>query len=254
MAAHGDEHEHTCSARRRRERRLRAWWRHEQFAIRCAVPSATHHSSRRPRRVDAEAQTTAPAPVDENIAPDPAVYPASAPVDEYVVSARVVEYMAPAPVTNLPQNTIENSVEIPGFRSVQGSQTSESVRPAPVRPVKSAETVAVIDFAPPLPAESGPPIRETTPVVEAPLVLMEDDPVGEYVARAPAVTNAERAPVVEHIALAPVVACAALDPVVEHMAPSPAVTHAVQAPVVEHMAAAPAGTYAVRAPEVEYIA
>ena len=43
MAAHGDELEHACSARRRREGRLRAWWRHEQFAIRCAVASATHH-------------------------------------------------------------------------------------------------------------------------------------------------------------------------------------------------------------------
>ena len=43
------EHEHGCSARRRRERRLRAWWRHEQFAIRCAVASATHHSAYRPR-------------------------------------------------------------------------------------------------------------------------------------------------------------------------------------------------------------
>ena len=35
------------SARRRRERRLRAWWRHEQFAIRCAVACASHHSHMR---------------------------------------------------------------------------------------------------------------------------------------------------------------------------------------------------------------
>ena len=57
LAAHGHEHEHACSARRRRGRRLRSWWRHEQFAIRCAVASATDHSARRPRHVDAEAQT-----------------------------------------------------------------------------------------------------------------------------------------------------------------------------------------------------
>ena len=35
------------SARRRRERRLRAWFRHEQFAIRCALASAMHHSHMR---------------------------------------------------------------------------------------------------------------------------------------------------------------------------------------------------------------
>ena len=58
MAAHGDEPEHACSARRRRERRLRAWWRHEQFAFQCAIASATHHSANRSRRVDAETQTT----------------------------------------------------------------------------------------------------------------------------------------------------------------------------------------------------
>ena len=32
------------SARRRRERRLRAWWRHEQASVSAAVVSALHHS------------------------------------------------------------------------------------------------------------------------------------------------------------------------------------------------------------------
>ena len=32
-------------ARRRRERRLRAFWKHELFAVRCAVATATHHSA-----------------------------------------------------------------------------------------------------------------------------------------------------------------------------------------------------------------
>ena len=60
MAAHGDEHELACSARRTHERRLRSWWRHDQFAIRCAVASATHHNAYKSRRVDAEAQTEDP--------------------------------------------------------------------------------------------------------------------------------------------------------------------------------------------------
>ena len=41
------EHHADSSARRRRERRLRAWFRHEQFAIRCALASAKHHSHMR---------------------------------------------------------------------------------------------------------------------------------------------------------------------------------------------------------------
>ena len=57
MSAHGDELKHACSARWRRERRLRAWWRHQQFAIWCAVASATHNSANKSRRVDAETQT-----------------------------------------------------------------------------------------------------------------------------------------------------------------------------------------------------
>ena len=112
MAVAGEthEHEHMCSARRRRDRRLRAWWRHEQFAIRCAVASATHHSAYRSRRLDAETQTIAPAPddpavypvstpptpVDENVAPPPDAAPG--PVAEYVVSPLEVTYAALTPV------------------------------------------------------------------------------------------------------------------------------------------------------------
>ena len=55
MAAQGHEHEQACLARRKRDRRQRSWWRHEQSAIRCAVASAMHHSARRLRHVDAGA-------------------------------------------------------------------------------------------------------------------------------------------------------------------------------------------------------
>ena len=45
MAARG-------SAVRRRERRMRSWWRHEQASVRMAMISASHHSYQRAHRVD----------------------------------------------------------------------------------------------------------------------------------------------------------------------------------------------------------
>ena len=42
-----DAHVVGCSAWRRRDRRLRAFWRHEQQAVRMAVAAATHHSYHR---------------------------------------------------------------------------------------------------------------------------------------------------------------------------------------------------------------
>ena len=39
--------ESTGSARRRRERRLRSWWRHERMSIAAALVEATHHSAPR---------------------------------------------------------------------------------------------------------------------------------------------------------------------------------------------------------------
>ena len=37
------------AAKRRRERRLRSWWRHERMSIACAVAEALHHSSGAPK-------------------------------------------------------------------------------------------------------------------------------------------------------------------------------------------------------------
>ena len=105
------------SARRRRERRLRAWFRHEQFAIRCALASAKHHSHMRVASVATQtdfvlaatysataslaatfAATLAPVPVFEQVVPaHVATHAAPAPVFEYVASALVTENIAPAP-------------------------------------------------------------------------------------------------------------------------------------------------------------
>ena len=105
------------SARRRRERRLRAWWRHEQFAIRCVVACASHHSHMRVTSVATQtdfvlaatyaataspaatyAATPTPSPVIEYVVLVLAVnYVAPAPVIEYMSSAPVIEHIAPAP-------------------------------------------------------------------------------------------------------------------------------------------------------------
>ena len=82
---------------------------------------------------------------------------------------------------------IENSVETPEIRSAQGSSTSASLGPASVRPMKPAETMKVVEIERPLSAESVPPMRVTTPVVEAPLGVVkcaQPDPVSENAAPA----------------------------------------------------------------------
>ena len=118
------------SARRRRERRIRSFFRHEQMAIKLAVVSAQHHSSQRccsvatqtgvevPATVYAATASpvaacaasaaslmgeyvdpvpVVPAPVFGSVAPAPAVtYSAPVPVFEYVAPAPVFGF-APAP-------------------------------------------------------------------------------------------------------------------------------------------------------------
>ena len=108
------------SAQRRRERRLRAWWRHEQSPS-DARSLASHHSHMRVTSVttqtdfvlaatyaataspaETHAATPAPSPVIEYVVPAPAVnYVAPAPVIEYLSSAPVTEHIAPAPAVTL---------------------------------------------------------------------------------------------------------------------------------------------------------
>ena len=58
----------TGSARRRRERRLRSWWRHERMSIAAALVEATHHSAPRSgwpgTHLALRGQTTTSAQVD----------------------------------------------------------------------------------------------------------------------------------------------------------------------------------------------
>ena len=94
------------SARRRRERRIRSFFRHEQVAIKMAVVTAQHHSAQRcctiaTQTVDSPSviEYVAPAPAVTYAAPAPVVgYVSSAPSVTFAAPASVFEYVAPAPV------------------------------------------------------------------------------------------------------------------------------------------------------------
>ena len=132
--------------------------------------------------------------------------------------------------------------EIPDIQSAYGTQTSERLKTAPVRHVEFSETVEVMEFLPPLPVLSAPPVCATTPVVDEPPMLVEcvqpAAPVVENVAPAPAATYAAPAPLVDCIA-APVDEFSAPAPVeilgtpssmTQYVAPAPAVINVVAAP------------------------
>ena len=84
MAARG-------SAVRRRERRVRSWWRHEQASVSMALVTAGNHSYRKAVGIEVGVQAgTILVSVTEYVAPAPAV------VSD--VPATVIEYMSSAPV------------------------------------------------------------------------------------------------------------------------------------------------------------
>ena len=94
-------------ARRRRGRRIRSFFRHEQKAVQMAVVSAQHHSAQRCCSIATQTDdfvlaatyaATAASKMVECVDPAPVVtYAAPAPVIEYVSSAPVIEYLVPAP-------------------------------------------------------------------------------------------------------------------------------------------------------------
>ena len=79
------------SARRRRERRIRSFFRHEQMAVQMAVVSAQHHSAQRCRSIATQTDDFVPAATCAAIASPAATYAATA-------ASPMVEYMDPAPV------------------------------------------------------------------------------------------------------------------------------------------------------------
>ena len=147
------------AARRRRDRRLRAFLKHERLAVAMNLATIQHHSHMKSAVVDVCVQVGSPlAPVTDYVAPAPAVsYAAPAPVFEYVAPALAVTYAAPAPVVDY-------------------------VAPAPA--VTCAAPAPVIEYVAPAPAVT---YAAPAPVIE----YVAPAPVMEYIALAPAVTHAE---------------------------------------------------------------
>ena len=175
---------------------------------------------------------------------------------------RVLEPPVPVvQVVQIPQvQVIDKIVVTPVVRTAQSTQTSESLGTA-VRHVEFAETAEVMEFAPPLPTESAPPVCVTALVVDVPPMAVVDVQPAPVVAPLAVVTYAALGPVVEDIAPAPAVTYAEQLPVdeylahvVEYIAPAPAVIHAEQAPVDDYSAPAPAVTYAAPARAFEHVA
>ena len=88
------------ASRRRRDRRLRSFWRHECMAVRLALAAAAHHSSLRVSSASTQTEYVAgPAPVTEYVAPAPAVFDAApAPVTYHEAFPRVVGSPPPGEV------------------------------------------------------------------------------------------------------------------------------------------------------------
>ena len=164
-------------------------------------------------------------------------YAVEALVDEYNFPALAVSYASLVPM-------VEHSALAPAVSyAAQAPVFIEKI-------VETPEIHDVVEFEPPLPAECCPPMRETTPVVEAPLVLIEHvlpAALDELVA------PAASAPIAENVAPAPVVSYTVPTLVVGYNAPTPAVFHDEQAPLGNFNCLAPAATYAA-APVVKYVA
>ena len=141
----------------------------------------------------AATQTEYVAPVVEHRAPDPTVHAAPAPdisllleppapliqyidktVDVPVVQVVQVSHVQDVQNTSRPhscQSSRKNDVS--ETRTIQGTQTSESLGTAPGRHVAFSEMVEVVELEPPVFAESAPPMFETARVVEAAPVVVE---------------------------------------------------------------------------------
>ena len=162
------------SARRRRERRFRSFFRHEHMAVKMAVVSAQHHSAQRCCSVatqtgdEVPAMTAAspmvgyvdpapvsPAPVIGYVAPTPAVtYEAPAPVVGFVAPAPAVTYAAPASVIDYvaPAPSVTFAAPAPVFGYVATAPSVSFSAPAPV--FEYVTPAPVFGFIAPAPAGS----------------------------------------------------------------------------------------------------
>ena len=243
-----DAHVVGCSAWRRRNRRLRAFWRHEQQAVRMAVAAATHHSYDRSSAhacTQTDLEYVTPAPVIEYVAPAPAV--------TFVVPSQQLP-----PVYTTTTVTTDDNLDMFSLVSPQFSSTAvEPVAPRVVDSLLPLEEFAVSEYdhvhQEQIAASELPENISEIPVVQEQVIVQDavyavPAPV-EYIAPAPAMYAAP-APVEEYISPAPAV-YAASAPVVE-LLPVPAVVQA-PTPAVEYSAPLPV-VFQAPTPAVENIA
>ena len=127
------------SARRRRERRLRAFWRHETFAVQCAIAAAT--------------QLPTPTPPPRHLL----VYAAPAPVADRVTYAETVEEVnletplpaEPAPVTAPVVDAPVFVAPVPAVSCAAPTPEVEFRAPAPA--VSCAAPIPEVEFVAPSP-------------------------------------------------------------------------------------------------------
>ena len=249
-------------AARRRERRLRSWWRHERMSIACALAEALHHSSgTKPSTCDTR--------VVEGVTND------ALRGQNTVTRAREVEERElhgaplrqkppppgtrPAPLVEVPPQTGYERHCGSGFELVLDVTVLQLGRELVEVPNVVSQ---VVEQNVHIPVHGGPaPVVESSSPASA--VLPAPAPVLEIIAPVPAVIHSATSgvdiapastvfqassPVVEHIAPAPAVSESpapapavfqAPAPVVEYFSPTPAVSHA-SAPVVGYFSLAPA--------------
>ena len=146
-----DAHAVGCSAWRRRNRRLRAFWRHEQQAVRMAVAAATHHSYDRssahactqtdlvPQMVDnvLDALRLLDLPIAEQVIDVPKFFcsacPSRCPIPEPQTADQLVEVPTVLTPTRIALRIAEQIVSTPvprsrgqGFHPEQSSTASSS--------------------------------------------------------------------------------------------------------------------------------
>ena len=266
MAAHGDELEHARSARRRRERRLRAWWRHEQFAIsiRCAVASATHHSANRSRRVDAETQTAHVVFPQERITERIMEQTCDAPVPQDVKPLEI-EYVAPALAVTRKRRQIKRAAPAPApaYADVACTAPDPGIEYMPAPAGICAAPTPGIEHVSPAPAvtlAASAPVTAPVPVIKyvAPVIVYVS--LSAAYAEPTPVTDSV-APVTESVSLA--AADAAPDPVIDSVAPriecmSPAAATAAPAPLIDSVgpvieSMSPAAADAAPDPVMKYV-
>ena len=125
------------AARRRRDRRLRAFLKHERVTVAMNLATVQHHSHMKSAVVDVGVQVGSPlAPVTEYVTPAPAVsYGAPAPVVGFVSPAPAVTYAAPASV-------FEYVAPAPVFEYIAPTPAVSFVAPSQqLRPAYSAAAV-----------------------------------------------------------------------------------------------------------------